>query len=102
MSIQKDYLTDKKICRVKFSLPPDPDNTSKKVCVVGDFNNWDQKQTPMIKRKGGSYSVIVELKTENEYQFRYLIDETQWENDSDADKEVPSPFQDAWNSVIVI
>ena len=56
----------------------------------------------MIKRKGGSYSVIVELKTENEYQFRYLIDETQWENDSDADKEVPSPFQDAWNSVIVI
>jgi len=55
MSIQKDYLTDKKICRVKFSLPPDPDNTSKKVCVVGDFNNWDQagKGDPCIRATGG-------------------------------------------------
>src|ERR1035438_55950 len=101
MSIQKEYLTDKGICRVKFSLPPDPDNPSKKVCVVGDFNDWDQKQTPMIKRRGGSYSVTVELKKDNEYEFRYLIDGTQWGNDNEADKYVPSRYPDSQNSVIV-
>ena len=102
MSIKKEYLANKGICRVKFSLPPDTGNSSKKVCLVGDFNNWDQKETTMIKRKGGSYSVTVELKTGNEYQFRYFIDETQWKNDSEADKHVPSPFQDSQNSVVVI
>ena len=102
MSIQKEYLTDKGICRVTFSLPPDPDNSSKKVCIVGDFNNWDQKKTPMRKRKGGSYSAIVELKIGNAYQFRYLIDGTQWENDNDADKQVPSRYPDSQNSVVMI
>ena len=102
MSIKKEYLTDKGICRVTFSLAPAPDNSLKKVCIVGDFNNWDQKITTMRKRKGGSYSAIVELKIGNAYQFRYLIDGTQWENDNDADKQVPSRYPDSQNSVVMI
>jgi len=102
MSIQKEYLIGKGICLVKFHLPPDPDNSSKKIYLVGDFNDWDRKKNPMIKRKGGSYSTVVELKMGNEYQFRYLIDETQWENDTEADKYVPSGFPDSLNSVVVI
>lgn len=102
MSIQKEYLTGKGLCLVKFSFSPDPEISSKKVFLVGDFNNWDRKQTPMIKRKGGSFSTVVELKIGNEYQFRYLIDETQWENDKEADKFVPSGYHDTLNSVVVI
>ena len=102
MSIQKEFLTDKGICRVKFSLPPDPDNPSKKVCIVGDFNNWDQKRIQMRKGEDGSYSVTLELKMGNEYEFRYLIDGTQWGNDNEADKHVPSRYQDSQNSVVVI
>ncbi len=102
MSIQKEYLTEKGICRVKFSLPPDTGNPSKKVCLVGDFNNWDRKQMPMRKREDGSYFAMLELKMGNEYQFRYLINETKWENDNEADKQVPSPYQDSQNSVVVI
>jgi len=69
---------------------------------VGDFNNWDKKQTPMQKRSNGTRSAILELPAGREYQFRYLIDETRWENESEADKQVVSPFRDAENSVIVI
>jgi 1,4-alpha-glucan branching enzyme len=102
MSIQKKYLKGKRICLVKFRLPPDTDNSSKKVYLVGDFNNWDRKQTQMRKRNNGSYSAVVELKMGNEYQFRYLTDETHWENDSDPYMQAHSPFQDSWNSVVVI
>jgi 1,4-alpha-glucan branching enzyme len=102
MSIQKEYLTDKGICRVKFSLPPDTGNPSKKVFIVGDFTDWDRKRIPMRKSEDGSYSATLELKMGNEYQFRYLIDETQWENDNEADKQVPSSYQDSQNSVVVI
>jgi 1,4-alpha-glucan branching enzyme len=102
MSIQKEYLTDKGICRVKFSLPPDPGNPSKKVCLVGDFNGWDRKRIQLRKGEDGSYSATLELKIGNEYQFRYLIDETRWENDNEADKQVPSSYQDSQNSVVVI
>jgi 1,4-alpha-glucan branching enzyme len=102
MSIQKEYLTDKGICRVKFSLPPDAGNSSKKVCLVGDFNGWDRKRIQMRKGEDGSYSATLELKIGNEYQFRYLIDETRWENDNGADKQVPSSYQDSQNSVVVI
>jgi 1,4-alpha-glucan branching enzyme len=102
MSIRKEYLTEKGICRVTFSLPPDPDNSSKKVCIVGDFNNWDQKRIQFRKGEDGSYTVTLELKIGNEYQFRYLIDATQWENDNEADKQVPCRYQDSQNSVVVI
>ena len=102
MSIQKDFFTDQGICLVKFSLPPDKSNSSKKACLVGDFNNWDQKENPMKKGKNKIRSATVELKMGNEYHFRYLIDETQWENDTEADKYVPSGFPDSMNSVVVI
>ena len=102
MSIQKEYLTDKGICRVTFSLPPDPDNSSKKVNLVGDFNDWDQKRIQMRKGEDGSFSVTLELKMGYEYEFRYLIDGTHWENDNEADKQVPSSYPDSQNSVVVI
>ena len=69
---------------------------------MGDFNNWDPKQSPMIKRSNGIHSFTIELPVGNEYQFRYLIDGTLWENESDADKQVASSFQGSENSVVVI
>jgi 1,4-alpha-glucan branching enzyme len=102
MSVQKEYLTDKRVCKVKFILPQEIANSAKKASLVGDFNNWDHKQAPMQKRSNGTRSVSIELPTGKEYQFRYFIDETRWENENEADKQVVSPFQDTENSVIVI
>jgi hypothetical protein len=54
------------------------------------------------KLKDGTFSVTVNLESDREYQFRYLIDDSIWENDWEADKYVPSPFGNADNSVVVV
>jgi len=40
MSIKKEYAKDKRVYKVKFSLPPYIAASTKKACLVGDFNNW--------------------------------------------------------------
>ena len=102
MSVQKEYINNKGVCKVKFVLSKEIATSAKRASLVGDFNNGDHKHSPMQKRSNGTRSVSVELPLGKEYQFRYLIDETRWENENEADKQVVSPFQDAENSVIVI
>jgi len=72
------------------------------VNIVGDFNNWGIYETPMKKLKNGDFTVTLELEVNREYQYRYLIDESKWENDWEADKYVPSAYGDCDNSVVVI
>ncbi len=102
MSITKEFLKEKKVYRVKFVLPKEIAESANKVYVVGDFNNWELTKTPMIKRSNGTRSASVDLPGKGEYQFRYLIDETRWINDPEADKFVPNSFGDAENGVVVI
>jgi hypothetical protein len=54
----------------------------------------------MKKQKDGSFSVTLNLTKENEYQFRYLVNGTEWHNDWEADKYVPNPYSGD-NSVVV-
>jgi 1,4-alpha-glucan branching enzyme len=75
---------------------------AKTVNIVGDFNNWDIYATPMKKLKNGVFTATLDLGVDTEYQFRYLIDETKWENDGHADKYVPTPYGNAENSVVVV
>lgn len=102
MSIKKQYLKTKLLCKVTFQIPKEAVATVKKVYLVGDFNGWDPDVTPMKKQKDGAFSVTLNLEQGREYQFRYLIDGTKWENDWNADKYVPSSFGDSENSVIVL
>ena len=102
MSIKRQYLKSKPVCKVTFRLQDEAANSAKKSHIVGDFNNWDIKSNPMKKLKNGSFTSTIDLETGKEYQFRYLLDETTWENDSDADRYVATPYGDSENSVIVI
>ena len=56
----------------------------------------------MKSTKEGKFSTTVDLESGKEYQFRYLIDETRWVNDSEADKFVPTIYGDSDNSVVVV
>jgi len=100
--MKKDYLKSKNTCKVTFRLPRIAAPGAKNVSVVGDFNDWNIYANPMKKLKSGEFTLTLELKPGNEYQFRYLIDETNWENDWNADKYVKSPFGDSDNSVVVV
>lgn len=102
MSIKKQYVKDKSVCKVTFSLPKKAAASAKTVHLVGEFNNWDEKVTPMKKLKDGSFSITLELETGREYQFRYLIDGIEWENDWEADKYVRTHFGTCDNSVVVV
>jgi 1,4-alpha-glucan branching enzyme len=102
LGIKKEYLNNGDLCAVTFTLPnvAAPDATS--VVVVGDFNDWNLRANPMEKVNTGDYVATLELKPGREYQFRYLIDESKWENDWNADKYVKNPYGDSDNSVVTV
>ncbi len=90
MSIEKKLLKAKSVCKVKFSLSGDQYKSASSILLVGDFNNWQLGETPLKLAKTGVWSVSLDLATGVTYQFRYLIDGTIWENDSEADGFIPS------------
>lgn len=100
MSLKKQFLKSKPVCKVTFNLASDLVEGAKKVSILGDFNNWDPKETDMRKLKDGSFTKTLDLEVGKEYQFRYLVDETNWVNDTEADKYVPSGIAAEENGVI--
>jgi 1,4-alpha-glucan branching enzyme len=102
MSLRKRYLKDKNTCQVTFTMPKKAVVGAKKICLVGDFNKWEMHKNPMKKNANGSFSITLELEKGKEYQYRYLINDTTWENDWAADKYVTSPYGDCDNSVVIV
>jgi len=100
-AVKKKSLKNKNTTRVTFRLPKTAAPDANSVYVVGDFNNWDMNANPMKKMEDGDYSTVFYLEPGREYQYRYLIDNSKWENDWNASKYVKSPFGDFYNSVVV-
>jgi len=100
MSIIKKYQPLKSNCKVTFSYPAQEGVNNVK--VLGDFNNWDPSVAPTMKKSKSDFSASLELNLGQTYEFRYLINDNQWENDLSADKYVASPFGGIENSVLVI
>jgi len=100
--IKKEFLEGGKLCKVTFRLPSMAAPGAKSVCIVGDFNNWNTHASPMKRLKNGDYEISLKVEPRKEYQFRYFIDESKWENDWNADKYVKSPLGDSDNSVVVV
>lgn len=97
--LEKNYLKTKTVCKVTFSLPAAVQGEN--VFLVGDFNEWSETATPMKRQKDGSFTVTLELDKGKEYQFRYLVNGSEWHNDWQADRYVPNPFSGD-NSVVAI
>ena len=102
MSIKKNYLKTKSVCKVTFRCPKETAASASSVCLVGDFNNWNHKANPMKSLKDGAYTTTIDLQINREYQFKYLIDGSKWSNDGEADKYIPTIYGDSENSVIEI
>jgi 1,4-alpha-glucan branching enzyme len=102
MAISKQFLKSKPFCKVTFSVPADVVAEAKQVAVLGEFNNWDAAALPLKKQKDGSFKATVELEAGKEFQFRYLIDNNVWVNDTEADKFVSNGISVEENSVIVL
>lgn len=100
MSIKKQFLKSKPICKVSFKLSKDQVNNAGKINIVGDFNNWDENSVELKPSKDGSFSQTLELESGRDYQFRYLVNGSDWMNDEEADKYVASGLGDSQNALI--
>ncbi len=101
MSIKKQFLKSKPVCKVTFRIGTDVISSAKKVQLLGDFNSWDKKNPAMKKLKTGEFTETIELETGKEYQYKYLIDGKNWQNDNKADKYAPNIYSGT-NSVVII
>lgn len=102
MAFKKQYLKSKAVCKVTFKITKDEAHEADIVRLVGDFNDWDTTSAPMKKLKDGSFTATVELDKDADYQFRYLLNDSEWENDWEADAYVPSAVSYDNNSVVSV
>jgi 1,4-alpha-glucan branching enzyme len=103
MSLTKKYLKSKPICKVTFNVPKELAAGSKKIGLVGEFNEWNlKKPIPLKGLKNGSFKVTVDLETGKSYEFRYLLDGKKWENDDAADAYAPTGVSHEENSVVTV
>ncbi|MBM7623613.1 alpha amylase N-terminal ig-like domain-containing protein [Sporohalobacter salinus] len=71
------------------------------VNLIGDFNNWDLDRTPMADENGdGTYEVTLRLEP-GEYQYKFVINDDNWQKPSEADYYVDDGFGGK-NGVIVV
>ncbi len=90
--LKKQFSKSKPTCKITFSLPKEAVAKGKSVELVGEWNDWNEKKATKMKAGKSDYTATVELKTGRNYEFRYLIGKSKWENDWQADGYVPNPF----------
>lgn len=99
MSLKKQFLKSKPVCKVSFRLEAADAAGATKVQLLGDFNNWDKTVEPMTALKSNDFTSTLELEAGKEYQFRYFIDGATWKNEPQADGFVANNFGEE-NSVV--
>ncbi|WP_129408719.1 isoamylase early set domain-containing protein [Marinitoga lauensis] len=67
------------------------DLTASKVYLAGSFNNWDPSALEMKKIKSGLWRVSLKL-SPGDYQYKFVINGTDWKEDPDAPDYVPDGF----------
>lgn len=98
--IKKQFLKSKPICKVTFTLPAEAAVNAEKVELMGDFSQWNKEPIEMKKLKNGNFKTTIDLEVGRDYEFRYLIDGTRWENAWEADAYVPNKLSYEDNSVV--
>ena len=98
--LKKQILKSKAAAKVTFTLPKQAIHGAKEVRLVGDFNDWKWAKAPILKKVGKNFQTTIELATGKDYQFRYIADNGNWENDWAADSYIPSPMDNVDNSVV--
>ena len=93
--VQKTYYKTKNYCKVKFSFTIENAET---IEILGLNNDW-QNSVIMSRKKDGRFSADVNLPKDSRQEFKYLVNETEWINDPEADGQEPNLFGGT-NSII--
>jgi len=95
--IQKTYFKTKDYCKVKFTATFENAET---IEILGLNSDWENSVV-MSRKKDGSFTCDVSLPKNTQHEFKYLVNETIWFNEPEADSENPNIFGSR-NSVINI
>lgn len=103
MGIKKQLLKSEPVCKITFKVSKDQLQDAETVKILGDFNDWSKDVEPMSKMKSGDFTQTLKLEVGSEYQFRYLINDSVWVNENEADKTVPNGVVEGeFNSVLAL
>jgi 1,4-alpha-glucan branching enzyme len=98
MSVKKQFVKTKSVCKVTFSVEA---KTANQASVVGDFNNWSLEEGALSKLKNGTFKATFELNKDAIYEFKYVIDGV-FVNEPEADSFKWNDYAGAENSVLAI
>jgi hypothetical protein len=73
---------------VEFVLRTAADST---VTLVGDFNDWDPRATPLRPTSDSLWSVVVPLRP-GRYRYTFVVDGTRWRRDPAAPRALEEDF----------
>lgn len=79
--LSKKFFKTKPETEVVFEFARDDVSSAK---LAGEFNDWVPADMKFDK-KTGSYKLKMRLPTDAEFQFKYLLNDAEWENDYEAD-----------------
>lgn len=79
--LTKRFFKTKAEAEVTFEFKASSD---KNVALAGDFNDWQPVAMKYVK-KDNVFRTKVRLPVEQDFQFKYLVDQEKWENDHAAD-----------------
>jgi 1,4-alpha-glucan branching enzyme len=98
MSIKKQFVKTKPLCKVTFSVEA---KLASQASVVGDFNNWSLEEGALSKLKNGTFKATFDLNKDAIYEFKYVIDGV-FVNEPEADSFRWNDYAGAENSVLAI
>ncbi len=98
MSIKKQFIKTKPVCKVTFSVLAKEANEAS---VVGDFNNWSIAAGVLSKLKNGTFKATFDLDKDAVYEFKYVID-GEFVNEPEADSYKWNDFAGSENSILAV
>lgn len=89
--------------KINFIVSPEIASGATGGIVLGDFNNWNEKEAlPLKKNKDGSLKATVVLDSGKSYQYRYLLNDGRWVNDVNATSYHYDPVFNVENCVVEV
>jgi len=91
------------MAKVTFTLSAEVVAEATEGLLLGEFNNWDQSAGISLKKqKDGSFKAIANLEEGKTYQYRYLLNDGRWVNDSSAENFAYAHGYSVENCVITV
>ena len=98
MSVKKQFIKTKPVCKVTFTLEAKEAQTA---AVIGDFNNWNVEEGALGKLKNGTFKGVFDVAKDASYEYRYLVDGV-YINEPEADSYRWNAYAGAENSVLEV